>query len=261
MKTNYTEKLLLAANPVYSMGECDLHSNIPAGKRGDGLADFIATEVREVTMHCPHDLDEAQSEAVRAIESAAQQLLDVAEALKNYTPSSSTTPEAPANPPIKIGSDFKFTTPVKFDSTMKEIIAGEGSYHGCDYSVQSYYLVADKHTGQLYLASDDTLGADRIVLHQTAAEIATSLGMSKELFEFYQHRFAVLRLAKNEFSTSYIALATYLTPEVSQYPSNRLPDLVGPIHVENFFLAGAASAKPQLKVEDGTPGIKPPAWF
>lgn len=44
-----TQKILEAANKAYEGGECRIDEDIPAGERGDGLANFIRQEIIEVT--------------------------------------------------------------------------------------------------------------------------------------------------------------------------------------------------------------------
>lgn len=72
--------LLEEANRVYGGGEAELAMPIAAGERGDTLADFIVREVEDVIAESG-DLSEAIESAQKAMDTAAEQLRSVAEAL------------------------------------------------------------------------------------------------------------------------------------------------------------------------------------
>lgn len=81
--TGVTEsRIMKAVNSAYEYGELNIDQDLPSGERGDGLADFLATELREV-MEGAETPDEALSAAIRAVEVAACQLADVKAALFN----------------------------------------------------------------------------------------------------------------------------------------------------------------------------------
>lgn len=78
-----TKTLLAAANQAYADGEMRIDIQLPAGERGDLLADFIANEISEVTegmegAECEMAMIQASSEA---IESAISKLQDVMNAI------------------------------------------------------------------------------------------------------------------------------------------------------------------------------------
>ena len=74
--------LLVCANAAYcDWDDLRIHEDLPHGVRGDGLADFIATEIREVMMG-----ENSTRPAVEAIQRAAEQLQHVANELSEHIP-------------------------------------------------------------------------------------------------------------------------------------------------------------------------------
>lgn len=77
--------LLKAANEGYENGELDLHIDLGRGNRGDGLADFIAAEIREV-IPGQHDFESARQVSINAMETAVRQLQEIIEKLSSVQP-------------------------------------------------------------------------------------------------------------------------------------------------------------------------------
>lgn len=74
------QKLLSSIDTGYSNGESRLAEDLPSGARGDGLADFIAVEIREV---CEGEADEnLEAVALAALDSAVRQLQDAISAVE-----------------------------------------------------------------------------------------------------------------------------------------------------------------------------------
>lgn len=84
MSSEGFKKVLRTINHAYCVGEGRIDEELARGERGDGLADFIAIEVREV---CERQLCEEESEeeaamsALGAMERARKELDDVCNAL------------------------------------------------------------------------------------------------------------------------------------------------------------------------------------
>jgi len=76
-----TQTILEVINNYYNNGECRLNEDLPDGERGDGLADFIVNEVKDLT----HDGETTTSvyEVIGALLTAKEQLADIVEGLRH----------------------------------------------------------------------------------------------------------------------------------------------------------------------------------
>ena len=82
--TNIVNQILATANEAYNHGEGRINDDLPAGERGDTLADFLAIELREVTEGEPTPsaaIDSAQA----ATDKAISELMAVRDALDNLS--------------------------------------------------------------------------------------------------------------------------------------------------------------------------------
>lgn len=74
------QNVLNVINEVYEQGECRINEILPAGERGDCLADYIAFEVREAC--AGYEQNEVKEIALRALCTGLKQLQEVIDAIE-----------------------------------------------------------------------------------------------------------------------------------------------------------------------------------
>lgn len=82
MSNANTAHLLEAADKAYKPDVYSLTEDVPAGVRGDTLADFVFLEIREVTQGAL-TFEEAKELGIGSMETAIRQLADVKDALEH----------------------------------------------------------------------------------------------------------------------------------------------------------------------------------
>lgn len=80
-----TQTILDAVNKTYHSGEGRINQALPNGERGDGLADFMATELADVTKD-ESDPECAIENADSALELAIKELQDARDTLSILSP-------------------------------------------------------------------------------------------------------------------------------------------------------------------------------